>query len=96
MNGVGVSNFRGGNDGWNVEIAVAHRGRPNADRFVGQSGMHGVGIGGGMNRDGFDAQFLAGAVDTHRDLAAIGYENFVEHCVGQPKRGSGPVLFQQQ
>ena len=34
--------------------------------------MHGVGVGGRMDRDGLDAHFMAGAVDAERDLAAIG------------------------
>ena len=42
--------------------------------------MHGVGIGGGMHRDGRDAQFLAGAQNAQRDLAAIGYQDLVEHA----------------
>ena len=42
--------------------------------------MHGVGVGGGMHRDGGDAEFLAGAQHAQRDLAAIGYEDLVEHA----------------
>ena len=41
--------------------------------------MHGVGVRGGMHRDGGDAEFLARAQDAERDLAAIGYQNLVEH-----------------
>src|ERR1700744_3092633 len=41
--------------------------------------MHGVGVGGGMDRDGGDSHLLAGAVDAERDLAAIGDEDFLEH-----------------
>ena len=33
--------------------------------------MHGVGIGGGMDRDGGDAEFLAGAQHPQRDLAGL-------------------------
>jgi hypothetical protein len=32
-----------------------------------------------MDRDGLDAQFLAGADDPERDLAAVCYQNFFEH-----------------
>jgi hypothetical protein len=32
-----------------------------------------------MHRDGLDAKFLAGAQDTQGDLAAIGYQDFIEH-----------------
>ena len=41
--------------------------------------MHGVGVGGGMHRNRGDAEFLARAQHAERDLAAIGYENLVEH-----------------
>jgi hypothetical protein len=41
--------------------------------------MHGVGVGGGMHRDGGDAELLAGAQHAKRNLAAIGYEDLVEH-----------------
>ena len=41
--------------------------------------MHGVGVGGGMDRDRGDAQFLAGAQDAQRDLAAVGDQDLVEH-----------------
>ena len=41
--------------------------------------MHGVGVGGGMHCDGSDAEFLARAQYTQGNLAAIGYQNLVEH-----------------
>ncbi len=40
--------------------------------------MHGVGVGGGVDGDGGDAQFLAGAQDPEGDLAAIGNQNLAE------------------
>src|ERR1700756_229366 len=43
--------------------------------------MHGVGVGGGMHRNGGDAEFLARAQNTQCDLAAVGYEDFVKHWV---------------
>jgi hypothetical protein len=33
-----------------------------------------------MHRDGVDTELLAGSQNTQRDLAAIGYEDLVEHC----------------
>ncbi|MEI9804378.1 MAG: hypothetical protein WDN48_07840 [Pseudolabrys sp.] len=41
--------------------------------------MHGVGVGGGMHRDGENAELLAGADHPHGDLAAIGDQDFIEH-----------------
>jgi hypothetical protein len=43
--------------------------------------MHGIGVGGGMHRDGRDAKLLARAQNAQGDLAAIGYQDFVEHVV---------------
>jgi hypothetical protein len=43
--------------------------------------MHGIGIGGGMHRNSRDAEFLASAQNPQGNLAAIGYENFIEHIV---------------
>jgi len=43
--------------------------------------MHGVGVGGRMYRDGSDAEFLARAQNAQGDLAAIGYQDLVEHVV---------------
>jgi hypothetical protein len=33
----------------------------------------------GHHRDGLDAHFPAGALDSQRDLAAIGYDDFIKH-----------------
>ena len=41
--------------------------------------MHGVGVGGGMHRDGCNAELLARAQDAQGNLAAIGYQDLVEH-----------------
>jgi len=79
MHGVGAGNFAGGQDCRNVEIAVFRRRRADADAFVGKTHMHGVGVGGRMHRDGFDAELLAGAQHAKRDFAAVGDEDFIEH-----------------
>ena len=35
-----------------------------------------------MHRHGLDAQLAAGALNAQRDLAAIGYEDLIEHSPG--------------
>ncbi len=81
MHRVGAGDFAGRQDSGYVEIAIFGGRRANADALVGKAHMHGVGIGGGMHRDGFDAQLLAGAQDPERDFAAVGDEDFIEHGV---------------
>jgi hypothetical protein len=41
--------------------------------------MHGIGIGGGMNGNGANAHFAASAMDTKRNFAAIGNQDFFKH-----------------
>src|ERR1700761_1110086 len=43
--------------------------------------MHGVGIGGGVHRDYGNAELLAGPQYAKRNLAAVGYEDLVEHLL---------------
>jgi hypothetical protein len=43
--------------------------------------MHRLGVGCRVHGNRRDAEFLAGTQDPERDLAAIGYENFIEHVI---------------
>ena len=56
--------------------------------FVGKAHMHGVGIGGGMDRDGLDAELLARAMDAQCDLAAVRDEDLLEHGYSSTSRTS--------
>jgi hypothetical protein len=51
----------------------------DANGLIGQLHVHAVGIRLGINRYGADIQFFAGANDAHRDLAAVGYQDFFKH-----------------
>src|SRR5690606_26921490 len=62
-----------------VEIGVARWRRADADAFVGQAHMHGVGVRCGMHHHCLDAQLLGGAQNPERDLATIGDEDLLEH-----------------
>ena len=104
MHRVGAGDLAGRDQRRDVEIAVARRRRADADALVGEPHVHGVGVGGRMHRDGGDAEFLAGAQDAQRDLAAVGDQDLVEHRprppltddqtarrirpAGRPRRGS--------
>ena len=79
MDRVGAGDLAGGEDRGDVEVAVLGGRRADADALVGEADMHGVGVGGGMDGDGLDAEFLAGAQDAERDLAPVGDQDLVEH-----------------
>ena len=79
MHRVRAGDLAGGQQRRHVEIAVLRRRRADADAFVGKPHMHGVGVGGGMHRDGADTEFLARAQNPQGNLAAIGYQDLVEH-----------------
>ena len=56
----------GGGPIWTASSANSHDGR--------------VGVGGGVDRDGLDAQLPACARDPQRDLAAVGDQDLLEHA----------------
>src|SRR3546814_4377758 len=51
-----------------------------------EADVHGVGIGGGMHCDRLDAHFMAGAMDTQRDLAAVGDQDLLDGHVSSSSR----------
>src|SRR5207249_3748842 len=63
------------------DVAVAERriGRSDAQVLVREPHVQGVLVHFGMNGHAADAQFLAGPDDPHRDLAAVGHEDFLKH-----------------
>ena len=79
MDRFGVGHFGGADDGGDIEIALRRRGRPDAHRLVGELHVLGFGIGLGVDDDGLDAHFTAGALDAQRDFAAVGDKEFFKH-----------------
>ena len=76
MDGVGAGDLRGGDDRGDVEVALARRGRTDADVVVGVADVQRVAVGLGMDGHGLQAHFLAGQDDAQRDLAAVGDQDF--------------------
>ena len=62
-----------------LQIALAGRGRANANGPVGGGDMRGGGIGVREDRHGLDAQLAAGPDDANRNLAAVRDEQSSEH-----------------
>ena len=92
MHRIGAGDLAGGEQRRDVEIAVARRRRADADAFVGEPHMHRVGVGGGMHRDGRDAELLAGAQHAQRDLAAVGDQDFFEHRFMRRSRAAHSMI----
>ena len=69
---VGVDDLGGRDDVRDVEVGFGRWRRADAHRLVGEAHVHCIGIRGRVYRDRLDAQFMACAMDTQRDLAAVG------------------------
>ena len=99
MNGVDVGDLGGADDGGNIQIALRQLRRADADGFVGKADVQRVPVGVAVDRDRADAQLLARADDAQRDLAAIGYQNFLKHDVKalscQRLRSASPLPHQR-
>ena len=79
MDRVDIGDFRRADHVGNVQIAFRAARRPDADGFVREAHMQRVAVGFGIDGDGGDAQFLAGANHPQGDLTAIGDQNFAKH-----------------
>src|SRR5690606_30082169 len=69
---LGVGALGRADDRGHVLVAVARRGRPDADRFVGELHVFRLGVGRRVHDDRLDAQFPARSLDAQRDLAPVG------------------------
>ena len=63
-------------DSRHVQITVLYARRSDTDTFIRQTDVQGVSVSLAENRDRRDPHFLARTNDAHRDLPAIGYQNF--------------------
>ena len=79
VDGGGTGDFSRADDRRNIQIRQRARGRADAYGLVGQAQVHQFAVGGGMHRDGLDAQLFTGAQDAQGDLAAVGDQNFFQH-----------------
>ena len=75
----GVGHFGRADDGRHVQVAQVRRRRADAHRFVGELHVLGVLVGFRMDDDRLDAHFAAGALNTERDFATVGNEDFFKH-----------------
>ena len=81
MNGVRAGDLAGGDDRGDIEIAVLRGRRPDADALVGELDVHRLLVGGRIDGDGGDAEFLGRAHDAQRDLPPVCDQDLVEHAI---------------
>ena len=79
MNRFDIANFGGADDAINLEVAFRAGRLADADGFIGELNVQRIGVGFGVDREGADAEFLAGADDAHGNLTPVGDQNLVEH-----------------
>ena len=78
MDRIGMADFRRRDNRGDIQIAIGRRGWAYTNRFIRQSYVHRIGICRRMHRNGLDAHFMRSAVDTKRDFAAIGDQDFFD------------------
>jgi hypothetical protein len=80
MNRIDVGDLSCTDDPIDLKIAFRALGRTNTHGFVGQLHMQRINVGLGIDGDGSDAEFFAGANDTEGDLAPVSDEDFAKHA----------------
>jgi hypothetical protein len=92
VDGLGVGDLGGRDDGRHVEVALRRGRRADANGLVGQSHVLGVGVGLGVDRDRLDAEFAAGAQDAQGDFPAVGDQDLLEHGgLSRSRTGAGRI-----
>ena len=84
VDGLGAGLLRRADDVRDVEVALAGRRRPDADRLVGEPDDRGLRVGGRVDGHRLDAQLAAGARHAQGDLAAVGDQDLLEHAGYSP------------
>jgi hypothetical protein len=83
MDGVGAGTHGRVDDRVDAQVALARRAWSDGVRLVGIPDVHRQAVALGEDGNRLDIHFTARADDTHRDLAAIGDEDFLHgtlHC----------------
>jgi len=91
VDGVGIGDLGGGEQGVAVEVAGAGRGRTDAHRFVRLLNVQGGGVRRRIDRHRGDPELTAGADQAKRDLAPVGDEDLLEHRWSPSAVGRGGV-----
>ncbi len=79
VDGVRVGDLRRSDDPAHVQIAVLAGRRADANGLVGEAYVQAFPVGGAVHGHRLDAHFAGGADHAKGDLAAVGYEDLLEH-----------------
>ena len=81
MNCISLGLFSSCQQGVFVQIAFQSISRAYADSLVSQLDMQSIGIGLGVDSDGFNVELLAGTNNTNGDFAAVSNKNAFKHRI---------------
>jgi hypothetical protein len=79
MHRVAAGRDRGGDHRVDPQVALARRGRADADGLVGEPDVRGAGLGGRVDRDRLDPELVERPDHAERDLSPVGDEHAPEH-----------------
>src|SRR4029077_7331090 len=79
MNRVNIADLGRAHDPIDFQITLKAGRRTDTDRFIGELDVQRIDVCFRIDREGANAEFLAGANHPQRDLSAISNENFLEH-----------------
>src|SRR4030081_360683 len=88
MDRLRAADERGRHDRRDVQIGIARRRRPDADRLIGQMHRQAVRVRFAVHEHGLDAELAAGADDTKRYLATVGDKDLIEGQEAPPPKSS--------
>ncbi len=91
VDGAGAAAPRGLDHGLDLEVALAGRGRAEADGLVGLADVAGVGVGVGVDGDGAQAHGTRRAHHAAGNLAAVGDQQGVEGIEAHERRSVAVV-----
>ncbi len=89
MDRIDIADFGRADDAIDLEITFLTGGFTDTDGLIRQLDVEGIDVRLGIDGQRLDPEFLAGADDAQRDLAAIGDEDLVKH--GSGERGLGEL-----
>jgi hypothetical protein len=93
VNGLRVGHFCRRNDGRHVQVTEGRGGRANAHRLFGQLHIFGFTIGFGIHHHRFHTQLFTRTLNSQRNFAAVGNQDFFKHALALLDVEQGLTVF---